>query len=75
VESNLVALQKVKCRITVRSKHSTQKNGKQGLSVLVHACNPSHSRGRSRRIIVLDRSREKHETISEKQTKAKELGG
>jgi hypothetical protein len=42
--------------------------------MIVHVCNPSYSGGRGRRILVPGQPRQKHETLSEKQTKARKAG-
>jgi hypothetical protein len=43
--------------------------------MVVHACNPSYSGGRGRRIMVQGWLRKKLKTLSEKQTKSKRTGG
>jgi hypothetical protein len=44
-----------------------------GLGVVADACNPSYVGGIGRRIVVRGQSEQKHQTLSEKQTKAKGL--
>jgi hypothetical protein len=46
--------------------NTTFKNKKGGLHMVVHACNPSYSEGRDRRIA--DSPGKKHKVLSEKQT-------
>jgi hypothetical protein len=55
-----------------RWRKEKEEKGKEGLGMVVHASNPSCEGGRSRRISV---PRQKHETSSEKQTKAERAGG
>jgi hypothetical protein len=50
---------------------STTRKKKIKLSIVVHTCHPSCSGGRGRKIEVQGWSAPKHETLSEKETKAK----
>jgi hypothetical protein len=43
--------------------------------IVVHTCNPNYSRGGGKRIQVWGQLRQKHETLSEKNLKAKSAGG
>jgi hypothetical protein len=43
--------------------------------MVANTCNPSYPGGRSRRIKVQSQPKQKGETLSEKETKAKSVGG